>query len=58
MSPTPAKRFCDAYHKIYGIIPELIWDGKFYRSPHLPLAMSPRRLLNHVLKLESRCEPA
>lgn len=47
-------RFSVAYHKLYGIIPELLWDGTYYRSPHLPMAMSPRRMLNHVGRLESR----
>ena len=47
-------RFSDAYHKLYGIIPELLWDGTFYRSPHLPMAMSPRRMQGHVSRLEAR----
>mgnify|MGYP001764809644 CR=1 FL=1 len=47
-------RFSDAYHKLYGIIPELLWDGTYYRSPHLPMAMSPRRLQGHVSRLEAR----
>ena len=47
-------RFCDAYHKLYGIIPELVWDGTYYRSPHLPMAMSPRRFQSHITRLESR----
>lgn len=47
-------RFSVAYHKLYGIIPELLWDGTYYRSPHLPMAMSPRRMLNHTARLELR----
>lgn len=47
-------RFCDAYHKIYGIIPELLWDGAYYRSAHLPMAMTPRRFQGHITRLESR----
>lgn len=48
-------RFRDAYHRLYGIIPELIWDGTYYRSPHLPMAMTPRRFQGHILRLELRC---
>ena len=47
-------RFCTVYHKIYGIIPELRWDGTYYRSPHLPMAMTPRRMQGHVGRLEAR----
>lgn len=54
MSATLKQRFRDAYHKVYGIIPELIWDGTFYRSPHLPMAMTPRRLQSHCSRLETR----
>lgn len=50
-------RFCDVYHKLYGIIPELILLESFYRSPHLPMAMSPRRFLAHIIRLESRLPP-
>lgn len=57
MTPTSnlKTRFSIAYHKLYGIIPEVSWDGKYYRSPHLPMAMSPRRLQGHVNRLEARC---
>jgi hypothetical protein len=55
MTSSLNNRFRDAYHKIYGIIPELIYDGTYYRSPHLPSAMSPRRLQSHVIRLETRC---
>ena len=58
MSSTLKTRFRDVYHKIYGIIPELLWDGSFYRSPHLPMAMSSRRMLSHIIRLELRIEPA
>jgi hypothetical protein len=54
MSTTIKTRFRDAYHKLYGIFPELVWDGTFYRSPHLPMAMSPRRMLSHIVRLETR----
>lgn len=47
-------RFSIAYHKLYGIIPELLWDGQYYRSPHLPMAMTPRRMQSHVARLEAR----
>lgn len=55
MNPILEARFKDAYHKVYGIHPELEWDGTFYRSAHLPMPMSPRRLLSHIItRLESR----
>ena len=54
MNENYKKRFINAYHKLYGIIPELIWDGSYYRSPHLPMAMSPRRFQGHLNRLESR----
>ena len=54
MSPNLQTRFSDAYHKLYGIIPELIWDGTYYRSPHLPMAMSARRMQAHINRLETR----
>ena len=47
-------RFRIAYHKLYGIVPELRWDGTYYRSPHLPMAMQPRRMQGHVARLEAR----
>ena len=56
MNPTLKARFDLAYHKIYGIVPEVTWDGKFYRSAHLPMAMSPQRFRTHVQRLELRCE--
>lgn len=48
------KRFSDAYHKVYGIIPEVLWDGTYYRSPHLPMAMSSKRMQAHITRLEAR----
>ncbi len=54
MNPKLVARFSEAYHKIYGITPQVLWDGTFYRSPHLPMAMSPRRLQGHVGRLEAR----
>ena len=54
MNPKLVARFSEAYHKIYGILPQVLWDGTFYRSPHLPMAMSPRRLQGHVGRLEAR----
>jgi hypothetical protein len=54
MSSKLQQRFRDAYHKIYGIIPELLWDGTYYRSPHLPMAMTPRRMQSHIIRLETR----
>jgi len=54
MSPDLKARFIDAYTKLYGIIPELKWDGTYYRSPHLPMAMSPRRFQAWIIRLESR----
>lgn len=50
------ERFLAVYHKLYGVYPELLWDGQFYRSPHLPMAMSPRRMQGHVSRLEARTE--
>lgn len=47
-------RFLNAYHRIYGIIPQLVWDGTYYRSPHLPMALTPRRFRSHIIRLESR----
>lgn len=51
-------RFCVAYHKLYGIVPELNWDGAYYRSTHLPMAMSGRRFQAHIGRLEARCPAA
>lgn len=55
MTSSLTDRFRTAYHKIYGIIPEILYDGTYYRSPHLPSAMSPRLLQSHVIRLETRC---
>lgn len=54
MSQNLITRFCDAYYKLYGIIPELILLESYYRSPHLPMSMSPRRFLAHIIRLEAR----
>lgn len=56
MNQNLKKRFRTAYQKIYGIVPELQWDGTYYRSPHLPMAMTPRRLQGHVNRLENRID--
>lgn len=56
MNPKLQSRFRDAYQKLYGIIPDLTWDGTYYRSPHLPMAMRPRRFQGHIIRLESRVE--
>lgn len=56
MNETLKARFNLAYHKLYGIIPQLLWDGNYYRSPHLPMAMKPRRFQSHVRRLEARVE--
>lgn len=47
-------RFSEVYLKLYGVTPEVLWDGTYYRSPHLPMAMSPCRFQGHVNRLESR----
>ena len=54
MNSNLVARFSEAYLKIYGIVPQMLWDGTYYRSPHLPMAMSPRRLQSHVGRLETR----
>lgn len=51
------QRFSDAYQKLYGILPELLWDGTYYRSPHLPMAMTPNRFKGHIMRLETRAYP-
>lgn len=48
------QRFIDVYQKIYGIVAQVSWDGEFYRSAHLPMAMNPNRMKGHVMRLESR----
>lgn len=54
MNTALQSRFRDAYLKLYGLVPELIWDGTYYRSAHLPMAMKPRRMQSHVARLELR----
>lgn len=58
MKPKLVQRFVAAYHALYGIRPEVLWDGVYYRSPHLPMAMQPARLLPHVRRLEARVPAA
>lgn len=47
-------RFKEAYKRIYGINPEVVWVGKHYRSPHLPMSMTARSLRSHCIRLEGR----
>lgn len=58
MNQKHIQRFIAAYHAVYGIRPEVTWDGTFYRSPHLPMAMQPARLLPHIRRLEARAAPS
>ena len=48
------QRFKDVYRRLYGINPEVVWVGDFYRSPHLPTSMNPRMFRSHIIRLEHR----
>ena len=46
--------FKQLYKAVYGINPEITHDGKFYRSPHLPMAMNPAALVKHMRYLQAK----